>query len=134
MPYCTPDDVIAGREADLKKRFPDGQGGIDATRLLGPIDWAERTINRYLAGRKVMPAEAQEVSDIAVDLAVYRSYTQGRPEWVTQDFNNAIATLKAMAKGEQAVADAAGNIADPASSAVVASAISPVFGDGGGIF
>jgi phage gp36-like protein len=134
MAYCTPDQVIKGYEEEMRQRAPDGAGGIDLTRFDDPIERATRTVNRYLGGRKVLPADAAEVSDLAADIARYYLYTQGRPDHIKDDFNNAIATLKAMAKGDQALADATGTVAESSALVVVESAGNRMFGQDDGLF
>lgn len=131
MAYCTAAQIIQGRETEMRQLCPDGAGGIDLARFDQPIDIATRTINRYLPGRAISP---DDVLDIAVKVARFELYSAGRPPHVKEDYDTAIANLKAMAKGEQALADTTGAVVPPPALTVAVQQAPGALFDGKGLF
>lgn len=131
MAYCTLQDLIAacsphGEEELIQLTDYAGLGVIDMTALNHAIADADREINRYLAG-KLGQVSADAVVDVACAIARHRLYGDGVPDRVRQLYEDAIASLKAMAKGEMSVADAAGGVAAAAGDAVVVQSATSVF-------
>jgi phage gp36-like protein len=119
MPYCTRQNLIDEfGEAELIA-LTDRQrlGILDDAVLDRAIVRADRTVNRWLGGRNSLPLGADDVADLACDIARYYLYEDHATETVRKRYEDAIAQLKAMAKGEMGVANSAGTMAPAASGA-----------------
>lgn len=103
MSYATLDDMIdrAG-ETELRQTADRNRDGIIDTDVVeAALLHADNTINGYLAARYTVPLS--EVPDLVrtwtVSIARYFLFRNGPPEYVAQDYKDAIAALKDAAKG-----------------------------------
>jgi phage gp36-like protein len=132
MAYCTKQDLIDRfREGELiQLTDATGAGVINDTVLNQAIGDADGEINSYLAGRYALPlASVPEVLVLkACDMARYYLYDEAVPDIVQKRYDNAIAWLKLVAKGDISLGlDDAGAEMDSAGLAEMQSAGS-VFG------
>jgi len=123
MTYCTRQNLIDefGETELIQLTDRSGAGAIDSAVLDRAIARADRTIHRYLGGRQVLPLDADDVVDLAADIARYYLYEDHAPEQIRKRYEDAVAQLKAMARGELAVADSAGTPAPQSNGAEIQS-------------
>jgi phage gp36-like protein len=104
MAYCTKQNLIDRFREDELIQLTDeaGAGVINDTVLNQAIGDADGEINSYLAGRYTLPlASVPEVLVLkACDIARYYLYDEAVPDVVQKRYDNAIAWLKLVAKGD----------------------------------
>jgi len=133
MSYCTLQDLIDEfTEAELVQLTDEaGTGEIDTVPVDKAIARADRTINRYLAGRNELPLESDDVVDIACDIARYYLFADQVPAHVQKRFDDAIKALEKMAARKIAVVDTAGTEAAESAAAPEMESSASVFGRSG---
>lgn len=113
MSYAALADLVtrfSERElVQLTDRGDEPTGAIDAARVGHALDEADNVINSYVGVRYALPLASVPalLVDLACDLARFKLYDTGAPEEVRKRYEDAIARLKALSKGE-AVLDVAG--------------------------
>lgn len=135
MSYATKADMIlhCGEQEliELTDR-PDPATGattraiVDEVLDLALAD-ADREINRYLAGRMGGAVAADMVVDAACRIARHSLYVHEAPPRVRELYEDAVASLAAMAKGGRATANAEGSVAQPGSAEIVFQSAGSVF-------
>jgi len=113
MSYASQADMelrFSARElVQLTDRADVPTGEIDVERLAQAAGEADNIINSYIAVRYDLPLTSIPalLVDLACDIARFKLYDTGAPEEVRGRYDDAIARLKAISKGE-AVLDIAG--------------------------
>jgi phage gp36-like protein len=133
MSYCTLQDLIDEfTEAELIQLTDEaGAGVVDTVTVDKAIARADRTINRYLAGRNELPLADDEVVDLACDIARYYLYADQVPAHVQKRFDDAVKALEKMAARKIAVVDTAGTEATESAAAPEMESSVSVFGRSG---
>ncbi|HEY8035214.1 MAG TPA: DUF1320 domain-containing protein [Methylobacter sp.] len=129
MPYCTQQNLIDEfTEAELIQLTDEaGLGVVDQVIVDRAIARADREINRHLSGREDLPLAADDVVDLACDIARYHLYKNSAPDHVKNRYDNAIKTLEKMAKKDLAVVDATGSAATDTGTVAEMSSSTSVF-------
>ncbi|MBI1262953.1 MAG: DUF1320 domain-containing protein [Rhizobiales bacterium] len=93
----------------LTDRADEPTGLIDAARMAQALTEAANIINSYIAARYDLPLASVPdlLVDLECDIARFKLYDSGATEEVRTRYEDAIARLKAISKGE-AVLDIAG--------------------------
>ncbi|MFZ2469479.1 MAG: DUF1320 domain-containing protein [Parvibaculum sedimenti] len=113
MTYATQSDLttrFSERElVQLTDRADVPTGAIDAARVTRALEEADNIIQSYIGVRYALPLASVPalLVDLACDIARFKLYDTGATEEVRTRYEDAIARLKALSKGE-AVLDAAG--------------------------
>ena len=111
MTYATKQNLIDRyTEAELAKLTDELNGTvIDDTTVSRALGDADTEIDGYAGALYAVPLDPVPglIQNIACRLARYFLYTGHRPDHVRQDFDDAIATLKRIAKGEVVLPGAA---------------------------
>jgi phage gp36-like protein len=133
MSYCTLQDLIDEfTEAELVQLTDEtGDGEIDTVPVDKAIARADRTINRYLAGRNELPLANDEVVDLACDIARYYLYADQAPSHIQKRYDDAVKALEKMAARKIAVVDTAGTEAAESAAVPEMSSSASVFGRSG---
>jgi phage gp36-like protein len=133
MSYCTLQDLIDEfTEAELIQLTDEaGAGVVDTVTVDKAIARADRTINRYLAGRNELPLADDEVVDLACDIARYYLYADQVPAHVQKRFDDAVKALEKMEARKIAVVDTAGTEATESAAAPEMESSVSVFGRSG---
>ena len=109
MSYCTRADIDARLSADelIGLTDNDGLGTPDETRIAQVIADADAEIDSYCAKLYVTPLSPVPavITKLAADITVYNLYAlrRGAPEDRKQRYQDAIALLKLIAKGDVAL-------------------------------
>lgn len=106
MPYATATDILTAHGPDaLYVADRDGDGQVETPAVVRALDAATAEINSFLGVRYPMPLPSVDalVVQLCVDIAVYRlAQTHDRlTDEIRKRYDDAIATLKRLAKGEQ---------------------------------
>lgn len=113
MSYATQSDMTGKftvREiVQLTDRADEPTGVIDVARLVASLSAADNLINSYIGARYALPLATvpELLVDLACDIARFNLYDSGATEEVRTRYEDAIARLRAISKGE-AVLDVAG--------------------------
>lgn len=117
MAYCSISDLLATPRGDelLKELAPNGAGSYDSAVVSAAIAKADGVINDYLAGRYTVPVAATAgLKTRAIAITWYLLFPQGRPDYIRQDYEDAIRWFEAVAKGSISLAqDAGGTVDEP---------------------
>lgn len=123
MSYATLSDLIerAG-EAEIRQIADRDRDGVpDADVIAAALADADNLINGYIAVRYSVPLPS--VPDLvrtwAVSIARYVLFRNGAPEWVAQDYKDALTALKDVSRGTASLPFAAGDAKPSASSGSV---------------
>lgn len=104
MPYCTLQDLIERYSSDELIQLTDDTnvGEIDESVVAQAIADADGEIDGYLSGKFAAPITPipKPLVRIACDIARYYLYDDGATDQVTKRYNDAIAFLKGVAKGD----------------------------------
>jgi len=137
MSYATLDDLIqrAGEAEILDVADRDGDGMADLDVVDAALAHADNTINGYVGVKYDLPLTAvpAPVNTWAVSIARYFLHRYGAPDYVAQDYKDAIAALKDVARGLIALPDVSGASPAPSDSSgtVVAAHPAPFFNPAG---
>lgn len=111
MTYATKQNLIDRyTEAELAKLTDELNGAVvDDTTVSRALGDADTEIDGYAAALYAVPLDPVpgQIQAIACRLARYFLYTGHRPDHVRQDYDDAIATLKRISKGEVVLPGAA---------------------------
>ena len=103
MTYATLDDLInrAGLVEIRQVADRNGDGDPDSVVVAAALTTADRLIDGYVGTRYSLPmAEVPSlVNTWAVSIARYHLHAAGAPDYVAQDFKDAVAALKDVARG-----------------------------------
>lgn len=103
MPYAALSGLIArAGEAEIIQIADRDRDGIpDADAIAGALEDADNLINGYVAARYGTPLASVPpiVTTWAESIARYKLHRNGAPDHVTQDYKDAIAALKDVARG-----------------------------------
>lgn len=133
MTYAVLTDLTerAGEQEILDIADRDGDGIADADAVSAALIHADNVVNGYVGVKYRLPLTS--VPDLvrtwAVSIARYYLHRQERPEYVAQDYKDAISGLTAVSNGKIALPDAEG--LTPAASdtgRVLAAHPAPYFG------
>lgn len=129
MPYCTLQNLLVefGEAELIQLTDADNAGVVDTVAVDKALARADRKINRYLSARNRLPLDADDVVDLACDIARYYLYDNAVPELVKERFNDAIKELEKMAAGKIAVVDSAGATATESGVSIELSSSASVF-------
>ncbi|TCT37696.1 gp436 family protein [Martelella mediterranea] len=114
--YGALDDLIdrAGEVEILQVADRDGNGAADPDVIDAAFAHAGNIIDGYLAGKYTLPLAS--VPDLvrtwAVSIARYRLHHEGPPDYVVNDYKDAIAALKDVARGAITLTIADGSTPD----------------------
>ena len=105
MSYCTEDDLIRryGEKELIQLSNKDGNGTtLNVLVVAQAIADAEAEINGYLQGRYTLPLSSvpDALVAYACDIARYRLYDDNASEHVTDMYDDALAWLVMIAKGQ----------------------------------
>lgn len=106
MSYATQDDLIAwcgmGAISELTELTDPKNRTIDDDIIADKLDQADREIAARLVGVSLPlhPPYPQILVDVACRISRYFLYTQGRPDYVTDDFNLALKLLDDIRTGK----------------------------------
>lgn len=104
MPYCTQADLVSrfGEEELIQLTDRDRTGAINTTVLQSAIADASAEVDGYLGGRYVLPLPhvPPVLSRICADLVRYYLYDDVPRDQVRQRYEDAVAFLKSIAKGQ----------------------------------
>ena len=119
MAYAVQIDIERAIGADKVAQLADddNDGVADAGVIAEALDWADRMVNPYVAGKYAVPftpSTPPEIADRAAELAAYWLYRrrQNRDETVQKMFSDAVEWLKDLQAGKVNVS------ADPATGLV----------------
>ena len=119
--YCTQDDMISrfGEEELIQLTDRAALGVIDGTVLDRAMADAAAEIDGYLAGRYALPlAETpQALTLVACDIARYRLYDDSVIDIVKERYEQAVAYLRSLARGEISLVQQTGAVAESAGMA-----------------
>lgn len=103
----------------ISDRDRDGQADLDV--IDAALRDADNLINGYVAIKYAMPLPSvpANVQTWAVSIARYFLWTNGAPKHVADDYNDAIAALRDVARGLNALPVAAGEVAPAAQSGTI---------------
>ncbi|MCX2697070.1 gp436 family protein [Ochrobactrum chromiisoli] len=135
MTYATLDDLIAraslGEIRQIADRNRDGE--IDPEVIAEALTHADNIVNGYVAAKYKLPFAA--VPDLvrtwAISIARHKLHFQGPPEYVVNDYKDALAALKDVARGALALPVADGEIPQASAGGVIASHPAEVFSNHG---
>jgi len=132
MSYATLDDLIdrAGENELRQIADRDRDGMIDAEVVDAALADADATIDGYVGAKYALPLPSvpSTVRGWAVSIARYTLHRNGAPDHVAQDYKDAIAALKDVARGLITLPVAAGETpATVSGGTVMASHPEPVF-------
>ena len=131
MTYAALQDLIdrAGDDELRQTADRDGDGIADPEVIAAALTHADNTINGYVESRYgALTSVPDLVRTWAVSIARYMLFRHGAPDYVAQDYRDAIAALKSVSRGEMALPVAAGQDAPASQSGqVMASHPAPVF-------
>lgn len=132
MSYASQTDLVqrfTERElVQLTDRADEPTGAIDATRIARALGEADNLINSHIGARYDLPLASTPalLLDLACDIARFKLYDSGATEEVRSRYEDAIARLKSLSKGE-AVLDVAGREPESRSDQVFADVGDRVF-------
>lgn len=128
MTYATLSDLTArAGEAELRQIADrDRDGTVDPEVIAAALADADHAIDGYLAVKYTVPLPSVPplVTTWATSIARYILHRNGAPDHVAQDYKDAIAALKDVARGLMALPVAAGG-ADPVPQGDILSAHPP---------
>jgi len=103
MTYATLSDLIdrAGDAEILQIADRDRDGTVDPEVIAAALSDADNQINGYVAAKYALPLTAVPalVTTWAISIARYVLHRNGAPDHVEQDYKDAIAALKDVARG-----------------------------------
>lgn len=114
MPYASLDDLIARAGPDEIRNVADRDrdGATDADVVAEALAHADNIVNGYVAARYTLPfvAVPDLVRTWAVSIARHKLHFQGPPDYVVNDYKDAIAALKDVAAGKLVLPEPDGEI------------------------
>jgi phage gp36-like protein len=105
MPYCTQQQLTDRYGEKLLRQLTDRAtppaGAIDATVVGRALADTDALIDGYLKGRYVLPLATTPalLAYVAQAIAIYQLHVTAVPEKIKDDYDGAIATLRAIASG-----------------------------------
>lgn len=119
MPYCTRDDMISryGQEELVQLTDRSRIGAVDDTELSAKIADAGAEIDGYVGTRYTLPLSPVPLAlvRVACSIAWFHLHRFERPDYVKDEYKNAVRFLEAVSAGKVSLgADAAG--AQPAAA------------------
>jgi phage gp36-like protein len=112
MYAALPDLIARAGEAEIRQTADrDRDGIVDADVVTAALSDADNLINGYLRTRYSLPLASTPslVRTWATSIARYLLHRNGAPDYVVQDYKDAIAALKDVSAGRMALPDVAGN-------------------------
>lgn len=131
MSYASPEDLVerAGLEELLQIADRDNDFAPDPDVIEAALTHADNLVNGYIAVKYRLPLTS--VPDLvrtwAVSIARYWLHRDAPPDYVRQDYQDAIAALKDVARGLIQIPDAEGNAPASSGGTVMAGHPPPVF-------
>ncbi|MFN3313280.1 MAG: gp436 family protein [Hyphomonas sp.] len=123
MSYATLSDLTerAG-DAELRQIADrDRDGTPDPEVIAAALEDADNTVNGYIGARYRLPLVSVPALVVtwSVSIARYVLHRNGAPEWVAQDYKDAIAALKDVARGLVSLPVAEGETGPAAQTGVI---------------
>lgn len=131
MTYATLDDLIAraSRNEILQIADRNRDGEIDPEVIAEALTHADNIVNGYVAAKYQLPFSV--VPDLvrtwAISIARHKLHFQGPPDYVVDDYKDAISALKDVARGALVLPVADGEIPLSSAGGVMASHPAEVF-------
>lgn len=131
MSYATLDDLIARAGLAEMRQIADRNrdGEIDPEVIAEALTHADNLVNGYVATKYKLPFAS--VPDLvrtwAISIARHKLHFQGPPDYVVDDYKDALAALKDVAAGKIELPIETGEIPQASSGIVMASIPDQVF-------
>ena len=106
MPYCTKADILEQMENDVLIQLTDDEdaGVVDDDKVTRAIANADAEIDSYCGTKYTVPFTTVPpiILMVSVDIAIYNLYSRrrGAPESIKERYDDRIAFLKSVSKGE----------------------------------
>lgn len=131
MTYATLDDLIAraSRNEILQIADRNRDGEVDPEVIAEALTHADNIVNGYVAAKYQLPFSV--VPDLvrtwAISIARHKLHFQGPPDYVVEDYKDALSALKDVARGALVLPVADGEIPQSSVGGVMASHPAEVF-------
>lgn len=129
--YATLDDLIArASEVEIRQVADRNRDGvIDEDVVTEALIHADNIVNGYVASKYTLPfvVTPDLVRTWAITIARYRLHFQSPPEWLVDEYKEAIASLKDVARGTLVLPVASGEISATASATTMSCSPDEVF-------